>query len=263
MLASGVDSPVITGGIMKRGLFILGIVAVGLALGPNEAVPQGPGGPRPGAIESSPLPPPGGPPALGRPSSGTGDRLSQEPLTPAPSKPGPQAPPAFAGARPTLVPKPGDPLDVDEVVLPEKPAAVMSGVGTWTEGFADLKKALQTIEDELRKAGTAPAGRPLTVFTETDDSGFHYEAMVPVEQVPDGRASLTPEIRFGRTPGGKAYRFVHKGPYDEIDGTYDTITTYLDAKGIIAKDAFVEEYVTDLSDAQDDNTEINIFVQPR
>jgi effector-binding domain-containing protein len=87
--------------------------------------------------------------------------------------------------------------------------------------------------------------------------------MVPIEQVPQGRASLTPEIGFGRTPEGKAYRFVHKGPYDEIDETYDTISTYLDAKGIIAKDAFLEEYVTDLNEAGDDNTEVNIFVQPR
>lgn len=245
---------------MKRGLMILGIAAVALALGASETLPQGAGAPRPGAVESSPLPPPGAPPAAGRPA-GRGDTLTQDPAPPI--SPGPQAPPAFAGGRPTLVPKPGDPLDVDEVVLPGKSAAVVSGVSTWTEGFADLKKALQTVEDELRKAGIAAAGRPLTIFTETDDSGFHYDAMVPIEQVPQGRANLTPEIRFGRTPEGKAFRFVHKGPYDEIDETYDTISTYLDAKGVIAKDAFLEEYVTDLTEANDDNTEVNIFVQPR
>jgi effector-binding domain-containing protein len=246
---------------MKRGLMILGIVAVALAVGVDVAVPQGTGAPRPGAVESSPLPPPGTPPATGQPPAGRGDTLTQDPAPQA--RAAPQAPPAFAGARPTLVPKPGDPLDVDEVVLPAKAAAMMAGVSTWTEGFADLKKAVQTIEDELRKAGMVAAGRPLAVFTETDDSGFHYEAMVPVEQVPQGRTSLTPEIGFSRTPEGKAYRFVHKGPYEEIDETYDTISTYLDAKGIIAKDAFLEEYVSELTEAGDDNTEVNIFVQPR
>ncbi|HEX2726046.1 MAG TPA: GyrI-like domain-containing protein [Beijerinckiaceae bacterium] len=246
---------------MKRGLMILGIVAVGLAFGVNETPAQGTGTSRPGAVESSPLAPPAAPPAPGQPPAGRGDTLTQDPGPPAP--PGPQVPAPFAGGRPTLVPKAGDPLDVDEVVLPSKPTAMMAGVSTWTEGFADLKKTLERIEDELRKAGIAPAGRPLTVFTETDDSGFHYEAMVPVEQVPQGRTSLTAEIRFSRTPEGKAYRFVHKGPYEEIDETYDTISTYLDAKGIIAKDAFLEEYVTDLVDPQDDNTEVNIFVQPR
>ena len=154
-------------------------------------------------------------------------------------------------------------MEVDEVTVPGKPVAVLSGTSTWSEGFTSLKDGLQRIEDELRRAGLAPAGRPLAVFVETDDMGFRYDAMVPIAQLPPGQTSLTPEIRFGRTPEGKAYRFVHKGPYEEIDGTYDTITTYLDAKGIIAKDAFIEEYVTDLTAPQDDNTEINIFVQPR
>jgi hypothetical protein len=53
---------------------------------------------------------------------------------------------------------------------------------------------------------------------------FQYEAMVPVERIPEGRVRLTPEIRFGRTPDGKAYRFVHKGPYDDIDSTYESLS---------------------------------------
>ena len=108
-----------------------------------------------------------------------------------------------------------------------------------------------------------PAGRPIAVFVETDDMGFRYEAMIPVEGVTSGRSSLTPEIRFGHTPEGRAYQFVHKGPYENIDSTYETITAYPDAKGIIAKDVFIEEYVTDFTDSTDDNFEINIFVQPR
>ena len=38
---------------------------------------------------------------------------------------------------------------------------------------------------------------------------------------------------------------MHKGAYDEIDTTYETITTYLDAKDIVAKDAFIEEFAAD------------------
>jgi effector-binding domain-containing protein len=74
---------------------------------------------------------------------------------------------------------------------------------------------------------------------------------------------LTPEIKFAKTPEGKALRFVHKGSYEEIDATYETITAYLDAKGVTVRDAFVEEYVNDVPDATDPNLEINIFVQPQ
>jgi effector-binding domain-containing protein len=46
-------------------------------------------------------------------------------------------------------------------------------------------------------------------------------------------------------------RFVHRGPYDDIDSTYETVTAYLDAKNIEVKDFFVEEYVSDLRACQE------------
>ena len=44
---------------------------------------------------------------------------------------------------------------------------------------------------------------------------------------------------------------MHKDAYEEIDGTYETITAYLDAKDIVARDAFIEEYVSEMKDATD------------
>ena len=225
---------------------------------------QAPAVPRPAPVEATPLPPPGGAPQpaapVSPPAGAGGVTLTQEPATPGP----PAATPApTTTGRPTLVPAPGDPMDVAEVTLPGKPAATLSGESTWDEGFENLKNAFARIESELGKAGIRPAGRPVTVFLETDDMGFRYEVMVPVERAPEGRPTLTPEIRFARTPEGKAYHFVHNGPYDDIDSTYETITAYLDAKGIVAKDVFIEEYVTDFTNSADDTLEINIFVQPR
>ena len=161
------------------------------------------------------------------------------------------------------MPNQGDPANVDEVTLPAKPAAILTGKSTWEEGFANLKTSFKRIEDELTKAGIAPAGRPLAVFLQTDDTSFNYEAMIPIAQPPEGRTSLTADVRLGRTPDGRALRFAHKGPYDDIDTTYETVTAYLDAKGVVVKDAFVEEYVTDLNEASDQNLEINIFALPR
>jgi effector-binding domain-containing protein len=186
-----------------------------------------------------------------------------QPAAPAPSAPSSSAPAATAGARPTLVPGAGDPVDVNEVVLPGKPAAILSGTSTWDEGFTSLKNAFRKIEEELTRAGIAPAGRPLSVFVQTDDLGFRYDAMIPVPPGSESHPPLSPEVRFGKTPEGKALRFVHKEAYDEIDETYETITAYLDAKNVTVKDMFIEEYVTDLTDSTDANLEINIFVQPK
>ena len=223
-------------------------LALVLALAPGAILaqtPPAPGVSAPAPVESSPLPPPS--------------------ASPAPMAPAPQAPavPAGPGTHTTLFPNPGDQTDVDEGVLAAKPAAVLAGTSNWDDAFNNLKGAFARIEGELGKAGIAPTGRPLTVFVHTDDNGFRYEAMVPIAQAPEGRGELTPEIKFGRTPQGKSFRFVHKDAYDEIDGTYETITAYLDAKDIEAQDAFIEEYVSDFTDAQDTNFEVNIYVQPK
>ena len=167
-----------------------------------------------------------------------------------------------APARPMLVEKPAEPGEVDAVTLPAKSAAILSGKTKWEEAVPSLKQAFSRIEADLAKAGIAPAGRPLAVFTRTDDDGFEYEAMIPVATIPAPPGPAPAEadgLRFGTTPAGKALRFAHKGSYESIDGTYETLTAYLDAKDIVVQDRFVEEYGTDLKDGTDDALDVNIY----
>ncbi|MFL4996666.1 MAG: GyrI-like domain-containing protein [Microvirga sp.] len=216
------------------------------AANPPPAAPEAPAPAQPGAAPQGP--------ATAQPA----------PAAPAPATPAPTTPaPAQQAGRTTLFPNPSDPTGVEEGVLVAKPTVVLNGISTWDEAFTNLKNAFAKIEGELKKAGITPTGRPLTIFVDTDDNGFKYEAMVPIAQVPEGKTELTPEIKFGKTPEGKSFRFVHKDAYDEIDGTYETITAYLDIKEIVAKDAFIEEYVSDFTDSQDTDFEVNIYVQPK
>ncbi|AWN44088.1 GyrI-like domain-containing protein [Methylobacterium durans] len=176
---------------------------------------------------------------------------------------GAPAPAAAPSPRKALVETPGDANDVDEVSLPPKPAAILSGKAKWEEAVPSLKAAFARIEAELSKSGVVPTGRPIAVFAKTDDDGFQYEAMVPVAEIPAAKGAEKRAdgegIRFGTTPSGKALRFPHKGSYDEIDGTYETLTAYLDAKDIVVQDRFIEEYVTDLNDRADEKLDVNIY----
>ncbi len=257
--------------------------------------PSGSAVPAPGVVESAPLAPPPGaapspatpppaasplppaaaevpaapPPVPGAPPAGAPSGTPPATTPPATAAPGvPPSLPSLAAPAPgapnpraTLLPVPGDPSNVDDVTLVPKPAAIRTGMATWNEGFARLADAVRKLEEDLRKAGVPIAGRPLSRFLETDDLGFRYEVMVPVAQAaPTG---LPADIRLGMTPSGRMLRFTHKASYDEIDGTYEAITAYLDAKGVTVNDSFVEEYVTDLTNASDPGLEINIFVSPR
>jgi effector-binding domain-containing protein len=222
---------------------------------PAAAAPVAPQtAPTPAPAESTAQPAAPQPPATAQTAS------SAPPATPAtPANP---APAQQAGVT-TLFPNPSDPTGVEEGVLVSRPTVMLTGTSTWDEAYANLKTTFAKIGDEMKKAGIAPTGRPIAIFVDTNDDGFKYEAMVPVAQVPEGKTELTPEIKFGKTPEGKSFRFVHKDAYDEIDGTYETITAYLDIKEIVAKDAFIEEYVSDFTDSQDTNFEVNIYVQPK
>ncbi|AWN47931.1 AraC family transcriptional regulator [Methylobacterium terrae] len=237
---------------------------------------QAPGPAAPGPAAPAPAPSPAAPPA-GTPSPaqttplptttapGPGPGTNQAPTPPAPEKALPPATPVPpAAGRVPLVANPGDPSDVDEVTLPAKPAAILSGTAKWDQAVPSLKDAIAKVEAALAQAGIKAVGKPLSVFTRTDDDGFQYEVMVPVEAAPNPRpAGLPDDLRFGATPSGKALRFTHKGPYEGIDQTYETVTAYLDAKGIIVQDAFVEEYLTPLASPSDDALEVNIYALPK
>ena len=237
--------------------------------------------PAPSRVESTPLAPPPGvtvpvvPPALPTPEP----RVEVPPAVPPVLSPGQPSlapvitPPPVVPVPPvvtlpgvdpnaTLIGRPGDTMGVDPVVLVPKPALVITGQTTWDKGFETLADVFRRLEGEAGRLGLKVAGRPLTYFAETDDIGFRFDALLPVDRTPDGGA-IPGEARAGSTPAGNALRFTHKAPYDDVDTTYEGITAYLDAKGVTVRDQFIEEYVSDLRDPSDPGFEINIYVQPR
>ena len=233
--------------------------------------------PAPSPVQTAPLAPPPGAaatPETTLPQSAPTPAPAQAPVQaplqiPAPAIAPPPVPPSSSqqatpdsGRDTTLAGTPGDPMNVDALVLTAKPALTISGQSTWDKGFETLSENFRRLETEAGRLGLKIAGRPITYFVETDDMGFRFDAMLPVDRAADGTAPAA-GIRAGQTPQGNALRFTHKGPYEDVDTTYEGITAYLDAKGVIVRDQFIEEYVNDPKDASDPGTEVNIYVQPR
>lgn len=239
---------VLAAGVMfsVAGMFAVAALAEQPAPPPSAAPPPAVTAPLPTTTKPDPSP---------APDTSSPPAATQAVTPPVP----PAAAPASGAARTTLVETPGDANDVDEVSLPAKPALVLAGHSKWEEAVPSLKASFARIEAELARLGIAPTGRPIAVFTRTEDDGFQYEAMVPVARMPDPKPPETEGFRFAATPSGKALRFPHKGSYDAIDGTYETLTAYLDVKDVVVQDRFIEEYVTDLSDKADDKLDVNIY----
>jgi effector-binding domain-containing protein len=146
----------------------------------------------------------------------------------------------------------------EEVTLEARTIVFMAGNGTWDSAFETLVDSFKSVYGFLEQQGIKPTGPAMTVYTSTDDTGFSYQAAVPIAQEP-----TTPprgDIAVGKSPGGKMLKFVHRGSYDSMDTTYEAITNYLDSKSLEAQDLFVEEYVTDPVSTPEDKLVVNVFV---
>ena len=153
--------------------------------------------------------------------------------------------------------KPADPFGED-VTLAAKTIVFSKGSANWDSAFETLVEAFKKIHDALDKQGVKPAGPAMTIYTATDDTGFEFQAGIPVAEAPKG--PLPEGLAVGKSPDGRALKFIHRGSYDAMDSTYEAITNHLDEKRLEAKDLFVEYYVTDPLTTQEDNLVIEVYV---
>jgi effector-binding domain-containing protein len=153
--------------------------------------------------------------------------------------------------------QPGDAFG-ESVTLPERTIVYIQGHGQWDAAFETLVDAFKSLGEYLDKQGIKPDGAFMTIYTETDDMGFSFQAGVPVAAPP--KDPPKGDIAVGPAPAGKALKFVHRGSYDAMDSTYEAITNYLDDKHLEAQGPFIEEYVTDPVKTPSEKLVVNVFV---
>lgn len=212
---------------------------------PPAATTPAPAAPAPPAAVA-PAPAPAAP-AVPPPATATPVPASP---APPPAAPAPGTPPAAAtpapvapNAAPAETAKPGEvsPLGTPAEVA-ARPVLRLKGKSTWDDGFDNLRKALDRLEEEAKKANLVRDGYAMTYFVDSDDNGFTYEAMVPLKEAPAAGASLGKDIDATTSPAGKAIIFRHEGAYDDIDTAYEAFTAWLDDKNLVSTGKFLEEY---------------------
>ena len=207
---------------------------------------------------------------------GSGPALAQSPTPPAVSTTPPPAPSATPAPPPAEtkspadtptaaqppVPPPAAPVQTadpfgEEITLTPKKVVILKGTANWDSAFDTLMDSFKSLTALLDKQGIQRNGNPMIVYTSTDDTGFTFLAEMPVD--PDPK-NLTKDMSIGKSPEGKALKFVHRGSYDNMDNTYEAITNHLDDKKLEAKDTFIEEYITDPLKTAEDKLVINVYV---
>jgi len=226
----------------RRALLALVPVAA-ISLGLGTALAQSPPAASPApppATSAAPTPAPAAPPVP----------------PPAENKSPADSPAAAAPPPPVAAVQTADPFG-EEITLAPKKVVILKGTANWDSAFDSLMESFKTLTALLDKQNISPAGNSMIVYTATDDTGFTYLAELSVDQEPK---NLGKDMSVGKSPDGKALKFVHRGSYDNMDNTYEAITNYLDDKQLEAKDLFIEEYATDPVKTAPDKLVVNVFV---
>src|SRR5689334_4159528 len=171
----------------------------------------------------------------------------------------PPAPPAPQPSPQTVAPQnlPAGDFGQD-AALAAKTIIYVKGNGTWDKAFDIISGSFKKLKTYLDKEGIKADGLPMTIFTATDDTGFDYQAAVPIAEPP--KNPPRGEIAVGHSPEGKALKFVHRGSYEDLDNTYEAITNYLDDQRLEAKDMFIEEYETDPATTDAKKLVVHVYV---
>lgn len=183
--------------------------------------------------------------------------VAQGPAAPAkPDAAAQQDPPKIDAPKPETA-KTADPFG-EELTLVAGPMVFFKGTATWDSAFETLTQAFKAVNDVMQKQGIKATGPAMTVYVATDDTGFTFQAGYPIAEEP--KDPPKGDIAIGKSPDGKALKFVHRGSYDSMESTYDAVTNFIEEKQLEARDQLIEQYLTDPLTTPEDKLVIEVLV---
>lgn len=130
---------------------------------------------------------------------------------------------------------------------------------------AAMKSSFATLGEFMARNNLAPAGPPRAIYANWGTS-TDFTLAFPIVAAPPVTAPA-PNIVIGTIAGGRALRFVHRGPYDTIRTTYGQIDAWLRERGAIKTDAdwaryrgMWEEYLSEPGTMPDSELSTNIYL---
>lgn len=97
----------------------------------------------------------------------------------------------------------------------------------------------------MAKNGLRQAAAPQTINHKFDDSGYQFDAAIPVDHAPAKEVPADSPVQVKQTYAGKALKVVHKGPYHSMETTYRQLVAYMAAHGYEEAASPWDEYVSD------------------
>jgi AraC family transcriptional regulator len=151
-------------------------------------------------------------------------------------------------------------IDVQVTDLPETHALVMRRRVTRDGIAAALAECIPAAFGYAQREGLAMTGPPFTRYPEVGMGSLVIEAGVPIAAPPPGEPDEG--ILALTIPAGPAAVTVHRGPYETLLETYQSLEEWVRAKGLTPDGPPREVYVTDPGERPDPATWETQVIQP-
>jgi effector-binding domain-containing protein/uncharacterized membrane protein len=154
-------------------------------------------------------------------------------------------------------------LDVRKIDAPAKTVAYVAATSSKEDKeIANVIGAAYGKVGSFMKAnGLAIAGAPMTINNRWDDTGYDFDAAIPVDKLPTKEVPADSPVQLKTTYAGPALKVVLKGPYSGMPAAYEQLTAYMKVRGYESAGASWDEYVSDPGTTPEAELTTNI-VQP-
>lgn len=145
------------------------------------------------------------------------------------------------------------PLEKAEVDVPAVLAAQVNGQSAPDPQSMSqaMAAAFGTLREFMQRCSLSCGGPPRTIYTAYGPQGVTFTVAMPLAGPPASVPQGGP-VTVGTITGKRALRFTHRGPYHELMQTYNRITQFMQAEGMITSQAdwarympMWEEYLND------------------
>jgi effector-binding domain-containing protein len=124
---------------------------------------------------------------------------------------------------------------------------------------AAIGSALGEVGAFMKAQGLIQAGAPITIDTGTSDTGYLFDAAIPVSRTLSRPVPPDSRVQLKRTYGGKVLKVALRGPYSQIPSTYDKIVAYIAAHGIETNGNPWDEFTNDPTTVKETEILTNIY----
>jgi effector-binding domain-containing protein len=159
----------------------------------------------------------------------------------------------------------GETLKISEVNVSARDIAYIEGVTDLDP--AAISKALggaySSIGQFMQAHALRQDGAPLAVNRFYDESGWGFQAAIPVTGVTDAiraDAANSGVVRIGRTYAGRALKGIHIGDHSSLPDAYRALEDYMVVKGLDSNGFSWEQYISDPVTTPREKQQTNVYM---